>query len=129
MQVEQALAADIARQSGRTFDARRFVPFVVVHEFEAPLFSDCTRFAAGIGRPDLAPRFQDIRNRFANPEEIDDSPRAAPSKRVQAVVPGYQKPLFGALAAIEIGLEAIRTACPTFAIGWTGWSTCPSTQT
>jgi hypothetical protein len=30
---------------GQGFDARRFVPFVVVHEFEALLFSDCAAFS------------------------------------------------------------------------------------
>jgi hypothetical protein len=36
--------------------------------------------------------FQEIRNQFLTPEEIDDSPVTAPSKRVEALVPGYQKP-------------------------------------
>jgi hypothetical protein len=71
-------------------------------------------FAQGIGRPDLAPRFQEIRNTFETPEEIDDSPATAPSKRVQALVPGYEKPLMGTLAVLEIGLEVIRSQCPHF---------------
>jgi hypothetical protein len=111
--VENALAADIAEAIGETSPPkRRFVPFVVMHEFEGLLFSDCTRFAEGIGRSDLAADFQRIRNQFASPEEINDSPETAPSKRVERLVPGYQKPLHGVLAAIEIGLDAIRTACP-----------------
>jgi len=39
----------------------------------------------------------------------------APSKRVEAIVKGYEKPLFGALAALEIGLRSIRIECPHFA--------------
>jgi hypothetical protein len=38
----------------------------------------------------------------------------APSKRVQALVPGYEKPLLGTLAVIEIGLDKIRAECPHF---------------
>ena len=117
--VEKALAGDIGRRMGVGFDGRRFVPFVVLHEFEGLLFSDCHRFAAGIERPDLAASFQQIRDQFANPEEINDSPQTAPSKRVLQLVPGYQKPLLGALAAIEIGLEPIRAACPHFR-AWLG---------
>lgn len=112
--VQDALLADIRNAMGKDFDARRFLPYVMMHEFEALLFSDCDRFAQGIGRPDLAQRFQEIRNAFETPEEIDDSPTTAPSKRVQTLVPGYEKPLMGTLAILEIGLEAIRAQCPHF---------------
>lgn len=115
--VENALAQDVGREMGSGFDRRRFVPYVVMHEFEALLFSDCGRFGAGIGRPDLESRFQAIRNAFPNPEEIDDSPLTAPSKRVEELVPGYRKPLLGTLAALEIGLPRMREDCPGFA-GW-----------
>jgi hypothetical protein len=112
--VENALSADIARHFGEGFDSRRFIPHVTIHEFEALLFSDCPGFARGIGLPDLAPAFQEIRDQFASPEEIDDSPQTAPSKRVEALVPGYDKPLQGCLAILEIGLEVIRKECPHF---------------
>lgn len=113
--VEAALAQDIARKMGPCFDSRRFVPYVAMHEFEALLFSDCARFGKAIGQPQLTMRFQRIRNAFLTPEEIDDSPETAPSKRVQALVPGYRKPLFGTLAAQEIGLRRMRRECPHFA--------------
>ncbi len=112
--VQDALRQDIGAAMGGGFDPARFVPFVVMHEFEGLLFSDCTRFATGIGRPDLASRFQEIRAEFATPEEINDSPITAPSKRVEGLIPGYEKPLLGTLAALEIGLDAIRAACPHF---------------
>ena len=96
------------------FNQSRFVPYVMVHEFEALLFSDCAAFARGIGRPQLGEDFQRIRDAFASPEEIDDSPMTAPSKRIEALVPGYQKPLLGTLAALEIGLGTMRNECPHF---------------
>jgi hypothetical protein len=113
--VERALLADIKAKMGDSFDARRFIPFVVMHEFEALLFSDCDAFSRGVGKPDLAPYLIKIRNAFNNPEEINDSPITAPSKRVEALMPHYQKPLLGTLAALEIGLERIRAECPHFA--------------
>ena len=115
--VEEALRDDLAREMGTGFDIARFLPFVVVHEFEALLFSDCAAFARGIGRPELERRFSQIRESFATPEDIDDSPVTAPSKRVEGLVPGYEKPLLGALAILEIGLDPIRAECPHFD-GW-----------
>lgn len=112
--VENALTVDLAAEMGDSFYPNRFIPFVMMHEFEGLLFSNCERFGKGIGKPELAPQFQAIRNQFATPEEINDSPETAPSKRVEGLVPGYEKPLLGALAAIEIGLDAIRAECPHF---------------
>jgi hypothetical protein len=115
--VEEALRDDLAHEMGTDFDITRFLPFVVVHEFEGLLFSDCAAFARGICRPDLEPRFSQIREDFATPEDIDDSPATAPSRRVEDLVPGYDKPLFGSLAILEIGLDRIRGECPHFD-GW-----------
>ncbi len=112
--VEDALSADIENAMGCRFDRCRFIPFVMRHEFEALLFSDCERFAIGIDRPELADSFQEIRDAFPSPEAIDDSPVTAPSKQIEALVPGYEKPLLGALAALEIGLETMRAECPHF---------------
>jgi len=114
VEVEDSLLADVVAELGRSFDRRRFVPYVTMHEFEALLFSDCSQFGNGIGRADLIGAFQSIRNAFGTPEEIDDSPRTAPSKRVEALVTGYQKPLLGALAASAVGLDAMRAECPHF---------------
>ena len=117
--VEKALRDDLACELGKNFDPRRFVPFVVMHEFEGLLFSDCAAFSRGISRPELEPKLQEVRNQFQTPEEINDSPVNAPSKRVEAIVRGYEKPLFGALAALEIGLARILVECPHFA-DWLG---------
>jgi len=112
--VETALADDLAKEARNQVDPTRFIPFVVVHEFEGLLFSDCTAFAQGIGRVDLEPKFRQIREAFATPEDINDSPDTCPSKRVTDLIPGYEKPLFGTLAALEIGLTRIRASCPHF---------------
>ena len=114
--VEDALAANLIATMGRRFDPRRFVPFVVMHEFEALLFSDCAALSRAIGRPDLESGFRAIRSQFATPEEIDDSVQTAPSKRIGAVLKSdYEKPVLGVLAVLEIGLPRIRAECPHFA--------------
>ena len=112
--VQDALLADVSIHMGPSFNPVRFIPYVMMHEFEGLLFSDCDRFARGIGQPAIAPQFHEIRNAFDNPEEINDSPITCPSKRVELLVPGYEKPLLGVLAVLEIGLDAIRAECPHF---------------
>jgi hypothetical protein len=112
--VENALLKDVCQKMGSRFNPDRFIPFVMMHEFEGLLFSDCEGFSRGIGRPELVAEFQSIRNQFSSPEEIDDSPITAPSKRVEKLVDGYEKPLLGALAILEIGLDPIRAECPHF---------------
>ena len=85
-----------------------------MHEFEALLFSDCAAFSRGIGRTDLENDFQQIRNNFPSPEDINDSYETCPSRRIKNLVPGYEKPLFGILAILEIGLDPIRAQCSHF---------------
>jgi hypothetical protein len=112
--VEYALLADICDEMGHNFKQNRFIPYVMMHEFEGLLFSDAVKLGVGIGRPDLSPYFQAIRNQFTTPEEINDSPLTAPAKRILALLPHYEKPLMGTLAVLEIGLDAIRRECPLF---------------
>ncbi len=113
--VESAMMEEVvAEMGGDSFYPNRFIPFVVMHEFEGLLFSDCAAFSSGIERPDLEGSFQAIRDNFNSPEEIDDSPINAPSKRVERLIPAYEKPFLGTLAVIEIGLERIRTECQHF---------------
>ena len=112
--VASALLADVASVLGNDFDPNRFVPYVLMHEFEALLFSDCTAFCHGICRPELSDSFQTIRDGFATPEDINDSPVTAPSKRILQLVTGYQKPLLGVLGILEIGLDTLRSQCPSF---------------
>jgi hypothetical protein len=110
--VEAALLRDIKAEMGENFE--RFLPFVVMHEFEGLLFSDCDAFARAIGKKRLAADLHDIRADFETPEHINDSEHTAPSKRLERLLPGYDKSLFGNVAALEIGLTKIREQCPHF---------------
>lgn len=109
--VEAAILQDLHDEGAAV---RRLVPFVVLHEFEALLFSDCAKFAVAIGRPDLAGPLQKICADAHGPERINDSPITAPSKRIIDLMPHYQKPLHGNLAALDVGMPTMRAACPHF---------------
>ena len=112
--VENKLLTDITSKLDRNERPGRFILFVVMYEYEGLLFSNPKCFAESILRPDLATDFQNIRDSFATPEEINDSPETAPSKRIKQLIPRYQKPLMGVEVATAIGLAAIRKQCPHF---------------
>lgn len=91
----------------------RFVPCILMHEFEALLFSNCAAFADAVSE-DVAADMQAIVDKFDSPEAINDSPQTCPSKRISGLIPNYQKPLFGYIGASAIGLERIREKCVQF---------------
>lgn len=93
--IERAMLEAVARDLSGDFNPSRFVPYVMMHEFEAMLFSDCAAFGDEVGRCDLTDAFQAIRDEFATPEAIDDSPQLAPSKRILARIPLYRKSMMG----------------------------------
>ncbi len=112
--VEVLMHNDIVTIMGNSFNSNRFVPYVMMHEFEALLFSDCQRFGESINHRQEIPSLQEIRDQFGTPEEINDSPITAPSKRLLKLIPSYQKTLHGPLAVSAIGLEKICDECPHF---------------
>ncbi len=122
--VQRGLEAEIVSALPNPNDHRRFIPFIVMHEFEALLFSDPAAMARGFNHADAETDFAAIADLFSTPEEINDSPLTAPSKRIIKVFSDrgydhYEKPLLGNLAALEITLPVIKARCPLFA-AWLG---------
>lgn len=111
--VQEAVKTEVEKHLGANI-VRRFIPYIQMYEFEGLLFSDCQKFASAISKPNLATNFQTIRSGFHSPEDINDSPNTAPSKRVIGLMPEYEKPFYGVLAAREIGLSAMRQECRLF---------------
>ena len=104
--------AHIEEELRRDIGDRRFVPYLQVHEFEAAAFvgpEETARTLLG-----SASDLEYIRSQFDSPEEIDDGPETAPSKRLLSLFPAYQKPLHGPLITGRIGLERIRAECRHF---------------
>jgi hypothetical protein len=111
--IEKAFKEDIERAGVNT---RKFIPHLQLHEFEAILFSDCGTLEEflSLDYEFTAGSFQKIRNSFESPEHINDSPHTAPSKRIKAIVPSYEKIADGILIAEAISLDAIRHECIHF---------------
>ncbi|MBI3411798.1 MAG: DUF4276 family protein [Planctomycetes bacterium] len=112
--VEVAILNDVAQTFGGRFDRRRFFPYVQMHEYEGLLFSRPEVISKVLMNPAIAEDLKAIRADFDAPEEIDDSPETAPSKRIDKLSPVFQKPLHGVIAAQRIGIETIREECPHF---------------
>lgn len=97
---------------------RRFIPYLQLHEFEGILFSDKDVFLRTFGREEFTdlPGFLHIFDEFPNPENINDRPESCPSRRLSQHIQGYNKVLYGAILAEEIGIETIISKCPRFAL-------------
>lgn len=113
-QIERALGKDIQKEFDNRLNPNRLIPYIQMHEFEALLFSDSKACAESLYRPDLQPNIQAIRDDFPTPEDIDDGPTTSPSKRILGLFDRYQKPLYGCLACLRIGLETLRAECKHF---------------
>ncbi len=113
--LEQRISATIDRGMSRSWEQSRAFPYVQQYEFEGLLFSDVVAFETVLNVPEgPVGALQSIRSRFPTPEDINDSPNTAPSKRIEDIIPGYRKVAFGSLVAGEIGLDVIRSECPRF---------------
>jgi hypothetical protein len=112
--IEQAVKADIVADVPDLRADVRLVPYLQLHEYEGLLFSDPQAFASGLGQQHLVGQFQTIRNGFPTPEDINDNPNSAPSKRVENAYRAYSKPIDGARAARAVGVDKMREQCPHF---------------
>ena len=95
----------------------RFVPHLVLHEFEAWVYADPSRLEPWMFDDDakVIAAIAAIAAEHQTPEDIDEGPHTAPSKRLLDVFPAYQKALHGPLAVDAIGIERMRAVCPHFA--------------
>jgi len=93
---------------------RNFIPYLSLHEFESLLFSSPAVLPETMTASGKADEFARICRAFPSPEEINENPDSAPSKRIQNLFPAYRKTLHGPNAVKQIGLNVIRSKCPHF---------------
>lgn len=106
--------AHVEREFDKAMADLRFIPGLVLHEFEGLLFSAPRAIAEVLLDESHAAELEDIARSYGSPEEINDSPETHPSKRIQNLHPTYQKALHGPQIALRIGLGAIRARCRHF---------------
>ncbi len=107
-ELETAIAKDIDHPS--------FIPYVQLHEFETLLMVEPDRLLVLF--PDAQKGILNLKQEIGskNPEEINESPKTAPSKRIIKFIPEYefQKAEVGPMITEDIGLNALRQRCPHF---------------
>ena len=114
-ELEQAVIQEADRMLRPNWDRRKIVSYVQLHEFEGLLFSQVSAFTSVPGANETAlSQMERIRSQFPSPEDINDNPNAAPSKRILQVLPDYDKRIDGPQIAQAIGLPTIRRECPRF---------------
>ncbi len=110
--LEKGMKHDI----GEAYNSR-FIPYVQLHEFEGLLFNDINVFYNQFEPEELIGE-KELRNTFNefndNPEMINNGRESAPSKRLERIIKGYDKIVFGNIIAEEIGIERIRSKSPRF---------------
>ena len=104
----------------RRIDNFRFRPYLMIHEFEALLFTKPDELSRALYAPTVLNDLLKIRATFETPEDINDGPETAPSKRIAKLLQGYQKTVHGPLITKRIGLEIIRRECRHFD-EWLSW--------
>lgn len=94
-----------------------FIPNLLLHEFEALLYSDPDKFKTWFNNKVVSLIYRDKSN-AATPEHINHSPMNAPSKRLirYAEKHGfkYEKVIHGTIISLDIGLECMRRECAHF---------------
>lgn len=90
----------------------RFIPYIEMHEFEALLFSDPNVLSEKIGLN--VSQIQTILDGYSSPEEINEDPAKAPSKRLIELRSGYRKVAYGKTISEAIGIQIIRKQCTHF---------------
>ncbi|CAI9429395.1 DUF4276 domain-containing protein [Candidatus Ornithobacterium hominis] len=113
--LETAIIEDIETEKGKSFP--NLLPYIQLHEFEALVFSSIDAIRALYSEHDA--KFYEIEQVMAtypNPEDINDSPQTAPSKRLKnnQLIKGYNKVNDGIMIIEEAGIDVVLAKCPRF---------------
>jgi len=94
----------------------RFLPYIQLHEFEGLLFNEESIFYEQIPEKELKGKkeLSEIFITYNNPEMINNKRETSPSHRLERIILGYNKIVYGNILAEAIGIEKIRDKSPRF---------------
>lgn len=101
---------------GEVVNDRRFIPYLQRHEFEALVLASLDSLECLLDDETDLQQLSVLRSSIADVpvEDINDGPDTAPSKRLEATIPGYSKTVHGPLVTHDAGLTRLRQQCPRF---------------
>ena len=107
--LENALKTDIGDN--------RFIPYIQLHEFETLIFVkpemlETEYFDSSDAIEKLKHDLLSVKDQ--NPELINDNYETAPSKRIEAVIPDYDKANIGPEIVALIGIKKLQESCKHF---------------
>lgn len=111
--LEKAIVDNVEEEKGKKFP--NLLPYIQLHEFEALVFSSIEGISSLFESNEA--NFEEIKKisiSYPNPEDINDSPQTAPSKRLLKLIKGYNKVVHGIMIIEEIGIETVLDKCPRF---------------
>ena len=123
LQIKQDISSLFADDD--RYNSNLFLPYVQPYEFESFLFVDAKSSAAVLFERNekkatwLEKEISRIAAEFETPEHINGSSDTAPSKRIEKLVPGFEKNKAGKAgfswkAPQRVGTQSLRQACQHF---------------
>lgn len=106
-QIEQAIHDDFHNNPA-------FIPYIQRHELEALMFSGREGFDLVIDDLEKLNQIDEILEAYSNPEDINNHPDTAPSKRLIKIF-GYDKVTDGELILDILAIDKMIDKCPRFA--------------
>lgn len=105
--MEEAIHLDFASNPN-------FIPYIQRHEVESLMFSNREGFELVMDDDKELQQVDAIMQKYPNPEDINNSPQTAPSKRLAKIF-NYDKTNDGEMIFEMVGMEAMLDNCPRFA--------------
>lgn len=106
--LEKALSEDLNLSS--------FIPYIQLYEFEALVFAGLDYLRSDY--PDKEKAIDGLKKELElchnAPEEVNNHPTTAPSKRLEKALGKYNKVKSGIMVAGEVGIERLKEQCPHF---------------
>ncbi len=111
--LEKAMKKEIVNSFSNADTIHRFIPYIQMHEFEALLFTNAGILAEKTNTK--VSSIQEILQLYNDlPEEINEDPQKAPSKRLEKLIHGYRKVFYGKVISETITIDTICKKCPHF---------------
>jgi hypothetical protein len=107
-QIENAIHDDFGNDTD-------LIPYIQRHELEALMFSGRAGFELVIDDEGKLREIDRIIEEYPNPEDINNNPTTAPSKRMIRIF-GYDKTVDGEMILEMLGIESLLDKCPRFKV-------------